>query len=209
MNSNSTEPERDRSETAAANRRIGWACAAEVALVVLACGLAWFFEIPLGQLINPTGRQAVALALGVGATLPMFLFLIWMLRTDWPPVTGLRDQAQAMVTRLVAGASPAMVLAIAVLAGLGEEMLFRGAIQPLLGQWLTPWGGVVAAGLLFGLAHPMSRAYIVVATIGGLYLGALAQLTGEILSATVAHALYDVLALRWLCSTADGSNSDN
>lgn len=181
-----------------ANRRLFWACLAEGGLVGLAWLLAWLFEVPLLSLINPPGRQTQAFLIGLAATAPMVVFLLWMNRTRWAPVVDLRVQAERLVGRLTSGASPASVLTIALLAGIGEELLFRGTLQPALGARLTPWGGVAAASLLFGLAHPLSRAYVVVAGIGGLYLGTLAQLTGEVLSATVAHAAYDIVALAWL-----------
>lgn len=37
--------------------------------------------------------------------------------------------------------------------GLGEEALFRGCIQPLFSEALTPWGGLTLASLAFGAAH--------------------------------------------------------
>ena len=178
------------------------ACLAELALVLLAALLAWLFGLDLRESINPPGRQLQAVGIGLVATVPMILFLVWLQRTGWPPLAGLREQAAELVSRLLEGASAGPILLLAIMAGVGEEILFRGALQPLLGGWLKPlagpWGGVLAAGVLFGLAHPMSRAYIVVATIGGIYLGALALVTGEVLSAIVCHAAYDVVALFWL-----------
>lgn len=213
----------DPDPPAAASRRLLVACLGEAALIGVAWLAAWLFDVPLGRLINPAGRQAQAVLIGLAATLPMVGFLVWMLRSRWAPIARLRDQARGLVGALLAGASPGIILLLAILAGVGEEMLFRGALQPLLGRWLLPifgedyaaWGGVLAASLLFGLAHPISRAYVVVATIGGLYLGVLAQLTGEALSAIVAHAAYDIVALFWLrieqaigYEPAEGSSSE-
>jgi hypothetical protein len=58
--------------------------------------------------------------------------------------------------------------------------------------------GWLAASILFGLAHPISRTYVVLATGMGLVLGALYLATGNLLSAIVAHAVYDaVILVRW------------
>lgn len=186
-------------------RRLALACAAELGLVLVAMFVAWLFGLPLAKLINPTGRQIEAVLIGVLATAPMVGFFFVLLRSRWRPLARLRRQAERMVATIVGGAPLGLVLALALCAGIGEEVLFRGAVQALLVRWgegllgeFGVAGGVLAASLLFGLAHPMSRTYVVIATVGGLYLGGLAQWRGEVLSAMVAHALYDVVALLWL-----------
>lgn len=186
----------------APNRRLLLASLAEGGLVLLAMFLAWWQEIPLWDLAWPLGSIGKAFAVGILVTLPMLLFLLLLLRANWGPLKALRQKAQQMVARLLEGASMPLVVLLAVMAGVGEELLFRGSLQPLLAKWTSPWMGMLLASLLFGLAHPMSRAYIAIATLCGLYLGTLALLTGEVLSATVAHALYDIVALIVLHRTA-------
>ena len=75
---------------------------------------------------------------------------------------------------------------IAMLAGgsaLGEELLFRGAMQPALGLGLTT--------VIFGLAHlPPKRSlwpWTLTATVVGLGLGVLYEATQSILAPVVAH----------------------
>jgi hypothetical protein len=78
-------------------------------------------------------------------------------------------------------------------AGVGEEVLFRGVLQPLVG-----WP---AASVLFGLAHMGGRAmapFAVWAAVMGGALGALAIATGGIVAPIVAHGVYDVLALAYV-----------
>jgi membrane protease YdiL (CAAX protease family) len=57
---------------------------------------------------------------------------------------------------------------------------------------------LLATSLLFGLVHFASRSYAVMASIMGLYLGILFQLTGNLLAPVVAHATYDFVALLWV-----------
>ncbi|MEN1681357.1 MAG: CPBP family intramembrane glutamic endopeptidase [Planctomycetota bacterium] len=189
----------------ATRRRLLIACGGEGLLVAIAAALAWGFGLTMWSDLAPAGRVAQAIGIGVVATGPMVLFLLWMLRSGWRPMASLREMVGKTVGRLLEGAPTWALLVLAVMAGVGEELLFRGALQPLAIHWLEPlvgdaagWAGVALVALLFGLAHPMSRMYIVVATIGGLYLGALAYLSNELLSAVVAHSLYDVVALVWL-----------
>lgn len=82
------------------------------------------------------------------------------------------------------------ILLIAGMAGLSEEVLFRGVVQQEF--------GLVAAALLFGLCHPLSVAYVVYATLLGLYMGVVAKLTGGVVAPIIVHALYDAVGLWYL-----------
>jgi membrane protease YdiL (CAAX protease family) len=86
---------------------------------------------------------------------------------------------------------------ISVAAGIGEEMLFRGAIQP--------WIGIGWATAIFTLAHawvPVRGAalavYVVFVTVAGAGLGLLFAQAG-LVAAIVAHAGIDfvVLLVAW------------
>ena len=82
------------------------------------------------------------------------------------------------------------LILLASLAGLGEEILFRGAIQPEIGLW--------GASVLFGILHGPSRTLWVLAvwaTLMGAALGFLYQATGNLVVPAVAHAAYDAVAL--------------
>ena len=93
----------------------------------------------------------------------------------------------------VAGALWSIVF-VSVLAGVGEELLFRAALQSWLGIW---W-----AALLFGLAHsgtarlheglgPGKAAYLLATVGSGLLLGLLYRAAGLVACIT-AHASFDV-----------------
>jgi membrane protease YdiL (CAAX protease family) len=85
-------------------------------------------------------------------------------------------------------------------------MLFRGLLQPAIaGLWAGPagvWLGLAGASLLFGLAHAVTRAYVVLAALVGAYLGGLWLATGNLLVPVVAHGLYDFAAILWLLGSA-------
>lgn len=91
-----------------------------------------------------------------------------------------------------------MIAVISVGAGVGEEALFRGGLQTLIGDNL----GVVAAILLSSaafaaihLAKPLITALLlVIGTIFGVFYWQ----TGSLIAAMVGHALYDIWALRYL-----------
>jgi uncharacterized protein len=93
------------------------------------------------------------------------------------------------------GVGPVGLALIAVLAGLGEETLFRGVLQPWLAGLVSPWPAVLLAAVLFGAMHPVSPMYAVLAGLAGAYFGALLVLTGNLLAPIIAHAGYDFVAL--------------
>ena len=85
--------------------------------------------------------------------------------------------------------SHALVLAGA--SSLGEEMLFRGALQPTVGWAL--------ASLCFGLVHFVPRRdflpWTLFAIVAGGILGGLVIWTGNLLAAVVAHAVVNGINL--------------
>lgn len=86
------------------------------------------------------------------------------------------------------------IVVVAVLSSVGEELLFRGLLQPWLGIWLQ--------AALFGVLHQMrgpSRwAWVGWASIVGLSFGAVFALTGSLLGPILAHALINGFNLNYL-----------
>ncbi|MFN2464930.1 MAG: lysostaphin resistance A-like protein [Candidatus Dormibacteria bacterium] len=84
--------------------------------------------------------------------------------------------------------SPLAAVALALAAGIGEEVLFRGAIQPRL--------GIVAAALMFAVLHTqyaISLASLEIFILG-IALGWLRQ-RGSTTAAIIAHSGYDLILL--------------
>lgn len=88
-------------------------------------------------------------------------------------------------------------------AGVGEEALFRGVLQPWIAQLaagapgtspvLAVGAGVVAASVLFGAAHSITASYFIFATTAGAIFG-IEYLNCGLPAAVFTHALYDFLA---------------
>lgn len=91
--------------------------------------------------------------------------------------------------------SPAVLVLLSLLAGVGEELLFRGAIQGWLMVHTDPVTAVFAASVLFGLVHYVSFTYFLVATGLGLILGAAYVLSESLVLVMIWHAVYDMIAL--------------
>jgi membrane protease YdiL (CAAX protease family) len=171
----------------------------EGGLALAAVLLAWVLSVPIREQIPATGEQlAYAIARGVALTVPMFALFVWIVHSSWTPFRELRQLLEWLITELFPTASPAQLAFVAVLAGVGEEFLFRGVLQPVIGQWTTPLIGLVITSLIFGVVHSVSKLYFFLATVIGLCLGALALQYNDLVAPMVAHTLHDFLALVYL-----------
>lgn len=168
----------------------------EAGLAPFALLLGWIFGHPP---LEQFQWRVADLGFGILASLPMIGAVIALLRWPFGPFQKIRKLCDDEVIPLLAGSDWYELVMIALSAGVGEEMLFRGVIQTSFVSWLArPVLGLVLASLIFGLLHPVSVAYIVVATVLGIYLGWILILNGNLLTVIVAHALYDMAALGYL-----------
>ncbi len=177
-----------------------WAIAIEGGLGVAAVGLGWLLGYPVRDSI-PEWRL-VYIVLGVAATLPMLVGLWVLVRLPWRPFVELLRVVNELIVPLFGQSSIVELAVVALLAGLGEEMLFRGVIQRALIVWISGpsgvWIGLGVTSVLFGLCHAITKTYLAVAGVMGLYLGWLLLASGNLLVPVTAHTLYDFLALVYL-----------
>ena len=148
------------------------------------------------------GDQLPALAWGVAATGPMLLGFWLIDRFAWGPLAALKADVERLVVPVFRNSSIVDLALVALAAGIGEEMLFRGLVQHGLANWLAPpwgiWLALAIASAAFGGAHMLSATYAILAALIGLYLGLLLIWTGSLLTPAVAHGLYDFIALLYL-----------
>ena len=179
------------------------AVAVEGGLALTAVVFAWLFHVSLREQIAPLGMPlAAAVARGLLATLPMLLVFWFLVNSKWPLMRQLTEQVEWMVREMFPGGSVPQFAMVAALAGVGEELLFRGVLQTKLGEWTTPLVGLLLASLIFGLAHALSRMYFAFAVVVGAYLGWMAIHYNDLVAPMVAHGLYDFLALVYLSRNA-------
>jgi membrane protease YdiL (CAAX protease family) len=109
-----------------------------------------------------------------------------------------RTRAGDALARALAGAlgrlAPAQCALLALVSGIAEEAFFRGVLQP--------WVGLVAASLLFGLAHFVPRRDLLpwsaFAVAAGFLLGALFEITGNLVAPVTAHVTINAINLHLL-----------
>ncbi|QDV61507.1 CPBP family intramembrane glutamic endopeptidase [Crateriforma conspicua] len=139
---------------------------------------------------------------GMAAAIPMLLGIAVLRRLPLESVRELERLSDDGMLRLLLQLGPLELILISLCAGVGEELLFRGWLM----QWLSenPSGvsgpleigiGLIGSSIAFGLVHPITRLYVVVATVIGLYLGVLLLLSGNLLIPIAAHATYDAVQL--------------
>lgn len=153
-----------------------------------------------------TGRNVfdpggpLALSLSLGATSAIVTVGLGLLAYKASPLV--RKLAGEIAPLVVGGARGRDLVLLAALSGVGEEALFRGALQPEIGY--------VAASLLFGAAHVLpDRRYLLWtawAVGAGFLFGALYVWTGGILAPALAHALHNgaVTLFLWRRSRTPG-----
>ena len=185
------------------------AAAFEGALAVVAVALGWLVDQPPMETLR---WDPVGLALGALLALPpLALVLVGM---QWPvwPFSDVRRVADQMLVPLFGRWTVGEMAIVALLAGLGEEMLFRGVLQAAIAQWtsnnaaaagwhvpvLSAWVALIVAALVFGMAHGITVGYAVLAALIGLYLGWIWMITGSLIVPITVHAVYDFLALLYL-----------
>jgi hypothetical protein len=186
----------------------------ESALGVVAVGVGGIFSYwPLIGLPPRAGGMTTVAAVGWGlvAAAPMTLTLAIVAQSRFSPLVRLREQAEKLLVPLLAGCHPFELALVALVAGMGEEILFRGLIQEGLARWWSglPAGWLVAwlvASLLFGVCHWLSGTYAFLAMLAGLYLGLLLLAFDHLLVPITAHAMYDLAALVFLTHDAPAAD---
>jgi len=159
-------------------------------LLVVAWLLAWLLGLRL-----PFEHHVAGVAWGAGAAVVLGVVNLASLRSRsnrWPG-DALRHVCRIVVRPLFEHVTLWHILAISTVAGVAEEFLFRGVLQPLVGLPL--------ASVVFGAVHVGGRGFIGygvwAACIGALF-GGLMMITGGLLAPIVAHAVYDALALAYV-----------
>jgi uncharacterized protein len=168
----------------------------EGGLVVLALVLGWLLGLSPAKDIRWDWFDA-----GRGAALTLPLLFVGFLLLRWPfgPFLRIKQFTHEILCPMLAPCTRTDLFGISLLAGFGEEMLFRGVVQVVLTQWLhSPVWGLALASILFGLLHAVTFTYAVVACLMGVYLGCSWLFTKNLLVPIVTHTLYDFVLLWYL-----------
>lgn len=133
--------------------------------------------------------------LGLAAIGPMLVGFFLVARLPLASLKLLRQRLDAVILPLFRGLPLSDLFWLSLLAGVGEELLFRGFFH----LWMLDWFGLPAAlaitAAAFGLVHWITPAYAILAGAMGLLLSASMLWTDNLLVAILVHGLYDFFAL--------------
>lgn len=166
------------------------AVATQAALIGLAFLLSRVFSI--APLWGQPARDVITGLLGALVLAALNFLLLTRAPSNWL-VDGVREVYHEVLVPLFSRFEAPGIVVIGVLAGIGEEWLFRGVLLPTVG-----W---VLSSIIFGIAHIGSKSMVafgVWASGMGFVLGGLALATGGLTAPMVAHGVYDMLALAYL-----------
>jgi len=150
--------------------------------------------------IDPKGDivwSPEAIGLGLAAALPplaVILALDWIRPRLWQGMTRTVDE---LLIPMLRHWSWGELLLVSLLAGLGEEIVFRGVMLPALAAWIGVYAALVISSILFGAVHAITKMYVLYATLMGLYLGAVWLASDNLAIPILSHAAYDFVALAW------------
>jgi membrane protease YdiL (CAAX protease family) len=167
--------------------------------VVGEAGLA-LLALALGPLVGLSPRLNLradwsAVLWGLGATGPLLVGLAWVLSRPRGPLRDLTDMVVERLGPILASRTTAELMLLAALAGIAEELLFRGVVQAGLTRFMPATFALVTASVVFGLAHFATLTYALLAGVMGLYLGILFLVQGSLMAPIITHGLYDLAAL--------------
>jgi membrane protease YdiL (CAAX protease family) len=176
------------------NQFLNFAGLIEGGLALAALSIGWCVSI------NPVEHlfwDWLAFVWGVLATIPTFA-IFWL--TYCYPVGSLRKIREFLTRELAPSLSNLFwydLVLLSILAGVSEELLFRGLLQPWIGRACHSSGaGQFLSNLVFGVVHWVTPVYALLACVIGNYLSWLMTLNkpNNLLTPIVTHTIHDYLA---------------
>ena len=164
----------------------------EIALAILAVGLSAVLGYSLLPRLQPTSFNVV---LGLLATVPMVTMMAGVAHAPWKATRDLLQCVRELIVPLFVGCGVTGLGLIALAAGIGEELFFRGLLQSGLTGPVGVAPAIALTSVAFALGHAVTRLYAVLAFVVSMYLGWMAVASASLVPPIVAHALYDWIAL--------------
>jgi uncharacterized protein len=170
------------------------ACLFEASLIIVALLLGWIADInPFASLYF----SEPAMLIGVLGTLPLLLLFQSLVYLSQKSVVDIKNLLLKTLAPSLHQRHWTDLLLLASIAGVSEELLFRGVIQP----WISSaWGitaGLYASNIIFGLVHAVTPLYALLVMVVGYYLSVSMTIGGgesNLLIPIIIHSLYDFFA---------------
>lgn len=185
----------------AANLPLGLAWSSLFVFGAAGISFALLFNLRLREVVGlrrPSGTHLVLAGLAAIANVPLANWLMGvcteLLPHEW-------SELARRTTRLLAGAEGDVLVLIAIAAAIaapiGEELFFRGWLQPVLGGAFRPVGAILGTAIVFSAIHGDPVGFLPRIELGVLF-GLARWWTGSLWPAVLFHALHNgtsILAL--------------
>lgn len=161
--------------------------------ISLILGILFIFLTETPWWLAPNGIMSATLW---GTAIGTVMYAVLALLTRLPIADGLKEILRQL--RPIFSDRPMwQLLVLSGMAGLGEEVFFRGFLQVWLAEYMMMEAAIFISAVLFGLLHFASVGYFLLTTLLGLVLGITYWLTGSLLLVIVWHGVYDAIAM-WI-----------
>jgi membrane protease YdiL (CAAX protease family) len=169
------------------------ACYFEGSLIIIAIILGYVTQI------NPfafLSLSETAFALGIIGTIPLCFLFMSLQHVNIQAIQQIRKLLLETLCPYLIKRHWSELLLLALIAGVSEEILFRGFLQPWLESFFSITTSLILSNIVFALLHAITPTYAILAMLMGLYLGLSLDISGEryLLIPIVIHSLYDFFA---------------
>lgn len=154
--------------------------------------LLWFRENPISVMARSDSSFFLQFLIGSASGLFLGLGAQWVVSRKF--MQSIEKKYASLIYRL--GLTGRGIILLSFCAGFGEELFFRGAVQPLIGIWIT----AILFVAIHGYLNPMNWRI----TLYGLYMTGVIAILGYfteyfgIWSACFAHTAIDIVLFRYL-----------
>ena len=167
-----------------------------LAIIALIAGM--FVGLNYGEYIWCNGETIFQIVLGL---LPLIAGYFILLAIPLGALRRIDSFVRELFRQYMMRLSLGQLALIAALAGIGEELFFRGLLQIGLTNIWGLWPAVVVSSFIFGLAHAVTFTYFILAFVISLYFGFLFEYTGNLVVPIAIHAFYDFFVFLYIRST--------
>jgi len=165
----------------------------ESSLILVAIVLGWIAEIDPFEFIFFNEQVLIN---GVIGTIPLCIIFLALNHIKTDALLKIRQVLHDTLGESLEHLHWTDLFILAAVAGISEEILFRGVIQP----WLeNSWGlvaGLIISSIIFGLVHAVTWLYFILAASISAYLGMYLdyESTRNLVTPIIIHGLYDFFA---------------
>lgn len=164
----------------------------EGGMLIAAIAIGWLVGNPVWSKVHLTLDSLTG---GLVLTIPMLAFLAYASCSRQKKFVEIRQLLQRVIGKPLSTCRFPDLFLLALLAGVSEEFLFRGIVEPWLGRWGSVTA-VIATSLLFGFCHAVTPTYFFLAALLGAYLSLTMRWSNppSLFIPIFCHSAYDLVA---------------